>query len=228
MLLTPKSLVASRTHLHRTEINSELWFRLSLVITYSFAIVVHSLSHVWLFETPWTAAHQVSLSFTLSWSLLRLMSIESVMASNHLNLCLPLLLLPSISPSITVFSNESLLRIRWAKDWSFSSSISPSNEYSGLISFRMDWFDILDVQGLSRVFSSTTVQKQGTHLTIWIVIYVFVLLLGYHHLLFSTRATSCRPDFKREIHSSSQGSQIPWPGHWQWTHLPCPLPFLGH
>ena len=92
---------------------------------------------------PWTAARQASLSFALSQSLLRLMSIESVMASNHLNLCLPLLLLPSISPSITVFSNESLLRIRWAKDWSFSSSISPSNEYSGLISFRID----LVVQG---------------------------------------------------------------------------------
>ena len=93
--------------------------------------------------TPWTAACQVSLSIT---SLLKLMSIESVTPSNHLILCCPLLLLPSISPSIRVFSNESVLHIRWLKHWSFSFSISPSNEYSGLISFRIDWFDLLAVQ----------------------------------------------------------------------------------
>ena len=97
--------------------------------------------------TPWTAAHQASLFFTISWSLLKLTSIESVMPSNHLILCRPLLLLPSIFPSIRVFSNESALCIRWPKYWSFSFSISPSNEYSGFISFRIDWFDLLAAQG---------------------------------------------------------------------------------
>ena len=95
---------------------------------------------------PWTAACRGSLSITNSWSLLRLMSIESVMPSNHLILCCPLLVLPSIFPSIRVFSNESVLHIRWPKYWSFSFSISPSSEYSGLISFRMDWLDLLAVQ----------------------------------------------------------------------------------
>ena len=108
---------------------------------------VQSLSRVWLFATPWTAAHQASLSITNSWSLLKLISIELVMPSNHLILCCPLLLPPSIFPSIRVFSNESVLRIRWPNYWSFSFSISPSNEYSGLISFRMDWLDLLTVQG---------------------------------------------------------------------------------
>ena len=97
--------------------------------------------------TPWTAAHQASLSFTNSQSLLKLMSIESVRPSNHLILCCPLLFLPSIFSSIRVFSNESVLHIRWPKDWSFSFSINPSNKYSGLVSFRMDWFDLLAVQG---------------------------------------------------------------------------------
>ena len=97
--------------------------------------------------TPWTAAYQASLSFTISQSLLKLMSIESVMPSNHLILCRPLLLLPSNFPRIRVFSNESALRIRWPKYWSFSFSISPSNEHPGLISFRMDWLDLLAVQG---------------------------------------------------------------------------------
>ena len=95
---------------------------------------------------PWTAACQASLSFTITWSLLKLMSIESVMPSNHLTLCHPLLLLPSIVPNIRVFSNDLALHIRWPKYWSFSFSISPSNEYSGLISFRIDWFDLLAVQ----------------------------------------------------------------------------------
>ena len=102
---------------------------------------VQSLSHVRLFVTSRTKACQASLSITYSWSLLKLMSIESVMPSNHLILCCPLLLLPSIFPSIRVFSNESVLHIRWPKDWSFSFSISPSNEYSGLISFRVDWLE---------------------------------------------------------------------------------------
>ena len=107
---------------------------------------VQSLSPFRLFVTPQTAAHQTSLSITNSQSLLKLMSIESMMPSNHLILCHPLLLLPSIFPSIRVFSNESVLHIRWPKYWSFSFRISPSNEYSGLISFRMDWLDLLAVQ----------------------------------------------------------------------------------
>ena len=109
--------------------------------------------------TPWTASCQGSLSFTNSRSLLKLMSIQSVMPSNHLILCHPVLLLPSVFPSIRVISGESLLPIRWPKYWSFSFSISPSNEYSGLISFRMDWLDLLAVQGFSRVFSNTTGQN---------------------------------------------------------------------
>ena len=110
-------------------------------------ISLQSLSGVQLFVTPWTAARQASLSSTNSRSLLKLMSIESEKPSNHLILCCPLLLLPSISPSIRVFSNESALRIRWPKYQSFSFSISPSNVYSGLISFRIDWLDLLAVQG---------------------------------------------------------------------------------
>ena len=109
---------------------------------------VQLLSHVWLFATPWTAAYQASLSITNSRSPPKPMCIELVMPSNHLILCHPLLLLPSIFPSIRVFSNESVLHIRWPKYWSFSFSISPSNEYSGLISFRMDWLDLLAVQGI--------------------------------------------------------------------------------
>ena len=107
------------------------------------------LSHIQLFATPWTAAHQASLSITNSRSLLKLTSIELVMPSNHLVLCHPLLP-PSIFPSISVFSNQSALRIRWPKDWSFSFSITPSNEYSGLISFRMYWLDLLAAQGTRR------------------------------------------------------------------------------
>ena len=120
---------------------------------------VQSLSRVQLFMTPWTAACQDSLSTTNSGSLLKLMSIELVMPSNHLILCHPLLFLPSIFPSIRVFSSKSVLCIRWPKYWSFNFSISPSNEYSGLISFRIDWLDLLAVQELSGVFSNTIVQK---------------------------------------------------------------------
>ena len=119
-----------------------------------------SLSHVRLFATPWPAARQASLSITNSWNLPKLMSIESVMPSNHLILCCLLLLLLSIFPSIRVFSNESALHIRWPKYCSFSFNIRPSNEHSGLISSRMHWLDLLAVQGtLLRVFSNTTVQK---------------------------------------------------------------------
>ena len=139
---------------------SDLWHSL---VVYSFEIIpkfllpksslscyfssVPLLSRVWLFATPWIAARQASLSITNSRSLLKLMPIESVMPSNHLILCHPLLLLPSIFPSIRVFSNESALHIRWSKYWSFISSISPSNEHPGLISFRMDWLDLFAVQG---------------------------------------------------------------------------------
>ena len=110
-------------------------------------ISVQSLIRVQLSATPWTAAHQTSLFITNSWSLLKLMSIESVTPSNYLILCHPLLLLPSIPPSIRVFSNESALSVRWPKYWSFSFNISPSNEHPGLISFTMDWLDLLAVQG---------------------------------------------------------------------------------
>ena len=109
---------------------------------------VQSLSHVWLFATPWTAGHQASLSIINSQSLLKLMSIELVMPSSHLILCCPLLLLPSIFPSIRVFSSESVLHIRWPKYWHFSFNISPSSEYSGLIFFRLNWLDLLAVQGI--------------------------------------------------------------------------------
>ena len=121
---------------------------------------VQSLSCVQLFVTPWTATHWASLSITSSWSLLKLISIKSVMPSNHFILCRPLLFLPSIFSSIRVFSNESVLQhIRWPKYWSFNYSISPSNEYSGLIYFRIDWLDSLLSKGLSRIFSNTTVQE---------------------------------------------------------------------
>ena len=116
------------------------------------------LSSVRLFATPWIAACQASLSITNSWSLLKLMSIKSVMPSNHLIFCCPLLLLPSIFPSIRVFSNESVLHIRWPKYWSFSFNISPSNEYSGLISLRIDWFDLLAVQGTPKSLPSPASQ----------------------------------------------------------------------
>ena len=120
---------------------------------------VQSLSHVQLFATPWTAAQQASLSITNSQSLLKLISIKLVTPSNYLIFCCSLLLLPSIFPRIRVFSKESVFCIRWPKYWNFSFSISPSNEYLGLISFRIDWFDLLAVQETLRVLSYTTVQK---------------------------------------------------------------------
>ena len=129
------------------------------------------LSCVWLFETPWTVAHQASLSITNSHSLLKLMSIESVMPSNHFILCHPLLLLSSIFPSIRVFSKESVLCIRWPKYWSFSFSISPSNEYLGLISLRIDWLHLLAVQG-------TLLQHQSSKASIlWCSAFFMVQLL---------------------------------------------------
>ena len=129
-------------------------FSLILLVQFSCSVMSDSV-------TLWTAACQTSQHIINSWSLLKLMSIESVMLSNHLILCRPLLLPPSIFPSIRVFSSESVLHIRWPKYWSFRFSISPSNEYSGLISFRINWFDLLVVQGtLLRVLSNPTVQKR--------------------------------------------------------------------
>ena len=131
-------------------IHSNIWAKFENImlserrISVQFSSVAQSCP---IFVTPWTAAHQASLSITNSWSPPKLMTIESVMPSNHLIPCRSLLLLPSIFPSIRVFSNESALRIRWPKYWSFSFSVSPSNEHSGLISFRMDWLDLLAVQG---------------------------------------------------------------------------------
>ena len=122
-------------------------------------VVLQSLSHVWLFVTPWTAVCQAFLFLTISQSLLKLLSIKLVMSSNHLILCYPLLLRFSIFPSIKVFFRDPAFPIRWPKYWSFSFSISPSSEYLELISFRMDWFDFAESKRLSRVLSSTTVQK---------------------------------------------------------------------
>ena len=128
-------------------------------ITHSHFSLVQLFSYVWLFVNPWTAAYQASLSITNSKSLLKLMSTESVMPSNHPIFCCPFLLLPSGFLSIRVFSNEPVLRIRWPKYRSFSFSINPSNEYPGLISFRMDWLDLFAVKSLSRVLSSSTIKK---------------------------------------------------------------------
>ena len=131
---------------------------------------VQSLSHVWLFKTLWTAACQASLSITNSWSLLKLMLIELVMPFSHLIFCRPLLP-PSIFLSIRVFSSKSALNIRWPKYWSFSFNISPSNEHSGLISFRIHWLISFQSKGLSRVFSNTTIQKHqffSTQLSLWL------------------------------------------------------------
>ena len=124
---------------------------------------VLSLSHVWLFATPWTTARQASLSITNSQSLLRLISIELVMPSNHLILCRPLLLLPSIFPSIRVFSNDSVLCNRWPNYWSFSFNISPSKQHSGLISLRMDWLDLLAVMNIKFTMEDNILAKK--HLT---------------------------------------------------------------
>ena len=137
------------------------------------------LSHVQLFATTWTARGQVYLSITNSWSLLKLMSIESVMLSKCLILCQPLLLPPSIFPGIRVFSNDSVLHIRWPKYWNFSFSISPSNEYSGLIFFRMDRFDLLAVQGIPK--SSPTPQFNSINSLVLSFLYSLTLTSIYHY-----------------------------------------------
>ena len=137
------------------------------------SLSVRSRSHVWSFATPWTAARQASLSITNSQRLLKLMSIKSVMPSNHLILCHPLLLLPSIFPNIKIFSSESVLHNRWPKYWSFSFSISPSNEYSGLISFRIDWLDLLAVQG---TVNSLLQHHSSKASTLWCLAFFMVQL----------------------------------------------------
>ena len=138
-------------------------FKNNLLLLFSCSVMSDS-------ETLWTAKRQASLSFTISWSLLKLMSIESLIPSNHLILCRPLLLLPCIFPSIRVFSSELALHIRWPKWWSFSFSISPSNEYSELISFRINWFDLLAVQGILRSllqYHSSKASFFGTQPSLW-------------------------------------------------------------
>ena len=137
-------------------------------------VLVQLLSHVWLFVIPWTTAFQASLSFTIFWNLLILMSIDSVMPSNHLILCHPLLLLPSVFHSIRVFSSESALQIRWPNYWSFGFSISLSNEYSGLISFRIGWFNLLAVQGTIKILIQYHISKASI---LWCSAYFTVQLL---------------------------------------------------
>ena len=144
---------------------------------------VQSLSRVWLFATPWTAARQASLSITNFWSLLKPMSIESVMPSNHLIFCCPLLLLPSIFPNIRVFSNESALRIRWPQYWNFSFNISPSNEHPGLISLRMDWLDLLAVQGTLKSLLQHHSSKAS------VILCSALLIVQHSHLYMTTGKT---------------------------------------
>ena len=139
------------------------------------AFVVQWLSHVWLFATPWTMTRQASLTFTISWSLLKLMSSELVMPSYHLILCCSLLLPPSIFPSIRVFSNELSLHNKWPKYWSFTFRISPSNEYSGLISIRIDWFDLLVVQSTLR----SLLQHNGSKASIFQHSVFFIVQLSH-------------------------------------------------
>ena len=190
----------------------------------------HSLSHVRLFATPWTTAHQASLSITNSRSLLRLMSTESMMPFNHLILCRPLLLPPPISPGIRVFSNESVLCNRWPKYWNFNFNISPSNEYSRLISFRMDWLNLLAVQGTLKsllqhhsskasilrcsAFFPMFKVREFPHLT-WLKIYLF--LIGGELL--------CSIVLVSAIHwyESAIGIHMSPPS---WTSLPPPTPLL--
>ena len=158
--------------------SSPIWLKHSGWLSLSFLPLcpfssVQSLSRVRLFVTPWTAAQQASLSITISWSLHKLMSIESVMSSNHLILCCLLLLLPSIFPSIRVFSNKSVLRIRWPKYWSFIFNISHSNEYYGLISFRIDWVDLLAVQ---RTLTSSLQHHSSKASILWCSVFIIVQL----------------------------------------------------
>ena len=164
--------------------------------------------------TPWTAAHQASLSFTISWSLLKLMSIELEMSSSHLFLCHSLLLLPSVFSSIRVFSNELALRIRWPNYCSFSFSISPSNEYSGLISFRIDWFDLLAVQGTLKCF----LQHHSSKASILWCSAFFMVQLSHPYI------TAGKPSdqISRSVMSDSLRPRVS-----QHARPPCPSPTPG-
>ena len=158
---------------------------------------VQFLSCVHLFETPWTVARQASLSITNSWSLLKFTSIESVMPSSHLIFCLPLLLLPSIFPRIRVFSKESVLHITWPKYWSFSFSISPSNEHSGLISFRMDWLDLLAVQGTLK----SLLQHHSSKASILQCSAFFIVQLSYPYMTTGKTIALTRQTFVSKVMS---------------------------
>ena len=177
-----RNLYAGQEATVRTEDGTEDWFQIgkgvrqSCILSPCFSSL-QSLSRVWLFATPWTAARQASLSITNSQSLPKPMSIESVMPSNHLILCRPLLLLPSIFPSIRVFWSESSLCIRWPKYWSFSFNTSPSNEHPGLISFRMDWSDLLAVQGTLKSFLQHHSSKASI---LWCSAFFIVQLSSIH------------------------------------------------
>ena len=148
-----------------------------------------------LFATPWTVAHQASLSITNPWSLLKLVSIEPVMPSNHLILCRPLLLPPSILPSIRVFSNQSVLRMRWPKYWSFSFSISPSNGYSGLISFRIDWLDILAIQETLK----SLLQQHSSKASILLCSTLFIVQLSHPYMTTGKTIALTRQTFVDKI-----------------------------
>ena len=158
---------------------------------------VQSFSHVRLFATPWTTARQASLSINNPWRLHKLMSIESMMPSNHHILCRPLLLLPSIFPSIRVFSNESALHIRWPKYWSFSFSINLSNEYSGLISFRIDWFDLLAVQGTLK----TLLQHHSLKVSILCHSAFFIIRLSHPYMTTGKTIALTRQTFVGKVMS---------------------------
>ena len=160
-------------------------------------VVVQSLSRIQLFVNPWTAAHQASLSITNSWSLHKFMFIESVMPFHHLILCCPLLLPPSIFPSIRVFSNESVLLIRWPKYWSFSFSISPSNEHPGLISFRMDWLDLLAVQGTLK----SLLQHHSSKASIFLCSAFFILQLSHPYMTTGKTIALTRQTFVSKVMS---------------------------
>ena len=172
---------------------------------------VQSLSHVWLIVTPWTAARQVSLSITNSQSLLKLMSIESVMPTNHLMLCHPLVLPPSILLSIRVFSNESILRMRWPKYWNFSFSISPSNEHPGLISLRMDWLDLLAVQGTLKSLLQHHSSKVSIH---WCSAF-FIVQLSHLYITTAKSIALTRWTFANKG-PSSQGYGFSSGHVWMW------------
>ena len=157
-----------------------------------------SLSRVWLFATPWAAAYQASLSITNSWSLLKLMSIELMMPSNHLILCRSLLLLSSVFPSIRAFSSESVLCIRWPKHWSFS--ISPSNKYSGLIFFRIDWFDLLAVQGTLNSLLQHHSSKASKASSLWCSAF-FMIQLSHPHMTTGKTIALTRQTFVSKVMS---------------------------